>query len=741
MLRILDQSVFRFFGRWTQFVFLLASFIAVIVTLVSFSGFGPIRPASASMIGLQIVNFILIGALAFYVIRDFYALSKQSETSTRAQGSGKLARQFAMSFGFAAVMPAILVALFLGTSLNRGIENWFSERIQSIVETSADVARSNLQSIADDIRLDVGIMGLDLNAAVVGFETEPEIFTEFLVQQASFREFPGAFLLNETGDIVLATDAQSRRSFQPPRADMFATAQAGDVAVRLDNSTSQFWALYKLQAFDETYLYTARPIAPQMLESLVQAEQTVSDYRLAEDRSRRLQVIFLLGFIQITVLILLFFLRFGVRSAAEISSPILRLADAADDVRRGYLKAQVPMPTSDNEVADLTASFNAMTEQLLEQRDTIDLAHRDAIERSRFIETVLEGVSAGVVRTDENLRVTLANRSAKGMFPQLGSDGEVCLFEVLPEFAQLAEDALEDNSRREKTIVIDEGGSQTHFVLRISPEAGEEPGCIITFDDNTRLINAQRQTAWRDVARRIAHEIRNPLTPIQLSTERLKRRYRKLIDEDDTVFDKCTDTILRQVTDIGRMVEEFSSFARMPKPEVREFDLMEIVRSSIFGNRLTLPEINISLNSDLRNVEMAGDDRLLGQVLTNLIKNAGEAVRRRFEDVETIEDDKPEIIVSVEATSDTVTVEIEDSGPGFPRENRSQFLEPYFTTREQGVGLGLAIVNRIVLDHGGHLTLLDRKDGKCGARVAVQLPISGPSEETVSSWALSEERV
>ena len=741
MLRILDQSVFRFFGRWTQFVFLLASFIAVIVTLVSFSGFGPIRPASASMIGLQIINFILIGVLAFYVGRDFFALSKNGEAVDGTRGSGKLARQFALSFGLAAIAPAILVALFLGTSLNRGIENWFSERIQSIVETSANVARSNLQSIADDTRLDVGIMGLDLNAAVIGFETEPDVFAEFLVQQASFREFPGAFLLNESGDIVLATDAASRRAFVPPLSEMFETANLGDVAVRLDNSSSQFWALYKLQAFDATYLYTARPIDRGMLESLVQAEQTVSDYRVAEERSRRLQIIFLLGFIQITALILLFFLRFGVRSAAEISSPILRLADAADDVRRGYLKAQVPMPTSDNEVADLTASFNAMTRQLLEQRDTIDLAHREAIERSRFIETVLEGVSAGVIRTDENLNLTLVNRSAKQMFPQLECEDAVFLGDVLPEFAQLATDAMAENVRREKTIVMDEDGAQTHFVLRVSPATGQEPGCIITFDDNTRLISAQRQTAWRDVARRIAHEIRNPLTPIQLSTERLKRRYRKVVAEDDTVFDKCTDTILRQVSDIGRMVEEFSSFARMPKPELREFDFMEIVRSAIFGNRLTLPEIRISLHASEQQINIWGDDRLLGQVLTNLIKNAGEAVRRRSEGADLESLPEPCIDVSVEVIGNSIVAEIEDTGPGFPQENRSQFLEPYFTTREQGVGLGLAIVNRIVLDHGGHLTLLDRRDGEIGARVAVQLPISGPSDETVSSWALSEERV
>ena len=213
-----------------------------------------------------------------------------------------------------------------------------------------------------------------------------------------------------------------------------------------------------------------------------------------------------------------------------------------------------------------------------------------------------------------------------------------------------------------------------------------------------------------------------------------------MIEEDDTVFDKCTDTILRQVTDIGRMVEEFSSFARMPKPDLSEFELLEVVRNAIFGNRLTMPDVKIDLATTETSIPLSGDERLLGQAMTNLIKNAGEAISRRQE-ANPDEGIPKAISVSVYLNQENVMIEIEDTGPGFPYENRSQFLEPYFTTREQGVGLGLAIVNRIVLDHGGQLTLLDRKDEACGARVAVQLPLSGPSEETVSSWALSEERV
>lgn len=737
MLRILDRSNFRFFGRWTQVLFLIASFIAVIVTLVSFSGIGPIRPASQSMFWLLVVNFVLIGALAVYVSLDFFALSSGAQSSG-AEGQGRLARRFAGFFSLAAVLPAILVALFLGTSLNRGIENWFSERIQGLVEGSADIARSNLEAIAEDIRLDVGIMGLDLNAAVVGFETEPDVFQRYLLEQAQFREFPGAFLIDDTGQLLLSSDEVSRRAFIPPSLDMFETAKAGDVSVVLNNRSSQFWALYQLEDYNNTFLWVSRPIDPALLNGLLRTEETLSDYRAAEERSRRLQIIFLLGFVQITALILLFFIRYGFHAASQISRPIASLASAADDVRKGHLSVQVPMPKQDNEVADLTASFNAMTEKLREQRDAIDRAHKETIEHSRFIEAVLEGVTAGVVRVDEELNVTLYNTSAARMCPDLETHEKGAgLEDIAPQFAGLARQSILEKTRKEKTVVVDQDGVQTHFLLRASPALEGDEGCILTFDDTTRLISAQRQTAWRDVARRIAHEIRNPLTPIQLSTERLRRRYRDLAGTEDTVFDKCTDTIFRQVTDIGRMVEEFSSFARMPKPEVREFEFVDILRSAVFGSRLSLPDTDITLNTSSESITLSGDERLLSQALTNLIKNAGEAIDRLEEPPEY----GGQIAVSATIEDHAVVVEIEDNGPGFPIENRNQFLEPYFTTREQGVGLGLAIVNRIVEDHGGQLTLLDRADGTHGARISIRLPLSGPSPETVSSWTFSEERV
>lgn len=731
-----DKSIIKIFGRWTRILFLIASLIAVAVTLISFTGAGPLGPESNTIFWLLIFNFLLIAVLAINVLRNYFQLRSKSPE----KGTGRLATQFATLFSFAAIAPALLFSVFLGSSLNKAIDNWFSERVEAVVEGAAAVSRSNLESVGDDIRLDTGIMAMDLNRAVIGFETEPDVFAQFMREQAAFRDFTGALILSSEGDILLASDPVSQRKYERPTQDMFDTANQGDVSVLLSDETLQFWALYKLSDFDNAYLYTVRPIDSPLLGSLRNAEQTLNVYRKAEEQSRQLQIIFLLGFSQITALILLFFVQYGVWAAGLISNPILKLAKAADQVRHGDLSVQVSLPEQNNEVAELTTSFNAMTSQLRQQHEAIDIASREAIERSEFIEAVLQGVSAGVVRVDDHLRVTLANPSAIGIFAILETPGDVFLGQFSPEISDLAMKAMADKESKSANIILNTDQSYRHLLVRAVPSHEDELGCILTFDDTTRLISAQRQTAWRDVARRVAHEIRNPLTPIQLSAERLRRRYRKSIDEEDQVFDRCIDTIFRQVSDIGRMVEEFSTFARMPKPEVKAFDLIEQVRECVFAARLSKPNIEYDYQTNQKEIQIFGDSRLLSQALTNLLKNAGEAVERSLEEDDESESRTPSVTTDIQVTDDHVILDIEDTGPGFPKTNRHHFLEPYYTTREQGVGLGLAIVNRIVEDHGGQLTLLDRRDEMSGARVCIQLPLSGPSDETVESWTLSEEQ-
>ena len=362
-----------------------------------------------------------------------------------------------------------------------------------------------------------------------------------------------------------------------------------------------------------------------------------------------------------------------------------------------------------------------MTEQLAEQRNALIRAREDEEDRRKFVETLLAEVSAGVIRMDGDMIVTLANRSAGDV---LGI-GEILpgqtLEDVAPLFERYARDTLERVAPVDASLDLSINGEVRHIRLKTAPDPAG--GCVLTFDDTTRLVNAQRQLAWRDVARRIAHEIRNPLTPIMLSTERIKRRYADKIDDSDGVFDRCIETILRQVGDIGRMVEEFSSFARMPKPNVAPFNMRSLLQGTGFSQSMVSPDVEIEFETNTDDAVYRGDERLLGQAFGNLLKNAAEAIEGLPED----SDINGHIRVVLSASTSGVEVTIEDNGPGFPQDVRDRLLEPYVTTREKGTGLGLAIVNRIIADHGGSISLQNRLDGLRGARVRVWLPANGPA--------------
>ena len=360
-----------------------------------------------------------------------------------------------------------------------------------------------------------------------------------------------------------------------------------------------------------------------------------------------------------------------------------------------------------------------MYEQLAEQRNALIRAREDEEDRRKFVETLLAEVSAGVIRMDCEMIVTLANRSAADVLGVEEILPGQTLDAIAPLFERYARDTLERTAPVDASIDLNIKGEVRH--IRLKTALDPAGGCVLTFDDTTGLVNAQRQLAWRDVARRIAHEIRNPLTPIMLSTERIRRRYASVIDDSDGVFDRCIETILRQVGDIGRMVEEFSSFARMPKPSVAPFNMRSLLQGAGFSQSMVSPDVEIEFETNSEGGVYRGDERLLGQAFGNLLKNAAEAIEGRPEDADI--DGNIRVVLSEDAKG--VEVTIEDNGPGFPEAVRDRLLEPYVTTREKGTGLGLAIVHRIIADHGGSISLQNRLDGLSGARVRVWLPARG----------------
>ena len=717
---MLSQNAGNLPWRLFQGLFAVSAIVAGAVTFIAVSDASPVDPFSGNIPWILGLNTILISVLAGMLIARYRSVRKSEHQS----GDDQLARRFVRLFSLSAVLPALVVGVLLGATVTRGIQTWFSDRVDVIVDRNAAIAQGNFLNFTEDLQADAGWVATEYLEASGNLGSRVELIEEFLRTQAFIRNFQEAAIINREGERIAAATLLDRLSKRTPDAGAFSEADAGDVALTLYQKSLVTTALIRLTNEPDTYLYLHRPIDQIFFRQIEEADAAIQTLREAKEKTSRLQLIFAIGYAQMTVLVLLLAARFGLSAASRVTAPIGRLATAAHAVRDGDLTVRVDQPAGTDEVAQLTRSFNGMTEQLGAQRSALISAREEAEDRRQFVETLLAEVSAGVIRTDENLDVTLANRSAGELLGVQIDNGDN-LTGVAPEFDTYASEALQRALPIDASIDLMREGESRHFRLKVSPDPAG--GCVLTFDDATRMVNAQRQLAWRDVARRIAHEIRNPLTPIQLSTERLRRRYRSEIPEHDRVFDRCVETILRQVGDIDRMVQEFSSFARMPKPSVAEFDLRLLLENAAFAQSMSTPDIEVRLETDNLpdDWRFKGDDRLLGQAFGNLIKNAAESIAGLPEELEV----QGSITIKLEDGVDGAGVVIEDNGRGFPESAREKLLEPYVTTREKGTGLGLAIVNRIIMDHGGSISLQNRSDERRGARVRVFLPLAEADEE------------
>jgi two-component system nitrogen regulation sensor histidine kinase NtrY len=447
-------------------------------------------------------------------------------------------------------------------------------------------------------------------------------------------------------------------------------------------------------------------------------QDTVGEYANLEARRLGIQVAFALMFAVIALIVLLSAAWIGLDFANRLVAPIRRLIGAANVVSTGNLNIQVPVRRSEGDLAQLGETFNNMTQELRTQHEDIVRA-RDVIDsRRRFTEAVLSGASAGVIGINGDGRISIVNRSAERLLGRAENEAlGLPLAEVATELAEIFETARNGNQRLvQRQIAVSRNGQERNYSVRVTSEQTTEAehGYVITIDDITELVLAQRTSAWADIARRIAHEIKNPLTPIQLSAERLRRKYGKSITDDPAVFEQCTETIVRQVDDIKRMVDEFSRFARMPKAVIADEDVAETVRQVVFLLRVAHPDIDFDVELPADVMTARFDRRLISQALTNIVKNATEAIAA----VPPDELGRGHITVSAAREGKDVVIDVVDNGIGLPKENRARLLEPYVTTREKGTGLGLAIVNRVLEEHGGKLELRDAADKIPGARGA-----------------------
>ena len=672
---------------------------------------GPLGPTSDLILTVLGFNLILILALTLVVFMRFAALFDARERDAGA----RLQVRFVLWFAFAAVVPALVVALFYGVLVSRGVDSWFSQRVKTVVQNSATLARSYVAEQQQYIHDHVIPMGEDLNHAEPAFEASPITFSHFLGNLANFHGFSAAYLIDRDGRVLARAEAPDAPLLIMPPPASFKAADQGIISVCNVNCGDMMRALYKLRDYSDAYLYIVRPVEKGIVGDLVASEASLVEYFDAAQNRQKIQVIFDLSYAETALLVLVGAVWLGLGAANAISGPVARLVQAAGKVASGDLSARVDADNDPEEIAVLSRAFNSMTHDLQAQQEALRHAHEEAERRRQFIETVLAEVSAGVISLDAQGLISAANRQAEALLGLSGAPRrDRKLADVAPEIAAIVAQAGRGEAEEEVEVV--RGRETRRLRVRVSRI---EDGLVLTFDDITRLVTAQRNAAWRDVARRIAHEIKNPLTPIQLSAERLRRKYRKDIAPSELeTFDRCNDTIVRQVDAIRQMVDEFSTFARMPAPKFADQDASELIRAAVFAQRVASPDIDVELIDPVPEVRLLADERMLTQALTNILKNAAEAVHGR-------RTAKPKGRIRARLVSDEtgVAFEVEDNGVGLPAKDRDRLTEPYVTTREKGTGLGLAIVKRILEDHGGELELTDAREGP-GALAILRLPPS-----------------
>lgn len=726
-----------FGGRGKQtlrLVGLLVVLASVLVSSGSFlimTGATGIEPTPEVWTIIWVVNGILVLLVVALVVTEAVLLL-QSRVLKQA-GSGLQIRMVTM-FAVAAAVPATIVAIVATISLNQGLDQWFSERTKTMVESSRLVARSYMLEHAQVLRDDIIWVATELEQSRTTFETDRNKYQRILTALAVTRSLPFASLVSGDGDTLMKAQINAQ-GVAPDLPEGLAPHVVEGVPTLISpGDTNLVGAVVKLRGYENTFLFVARPVNPEVLEFMRLTDDNITEYRQYASNRLVFQITFTIMYLGLALVLLLAALWIGIALANRFVDPIRNLMIASNRVSEGDLDVQVPVQEGRGDLRDLSNRFNTMTRQLRTQREALVDASETNEKRRQFTEAVVEGVSAGIVGLDPFGAVTLVNARASEM---LGRDeisvvGEG-IAEVIPALAPVIERAK--SSRRGQIrdqIEIGSGPDYRTYQVQLTREGtmAESKGFVVTLDDITDLLSAQRTGAWADVARRIAHEIKNPLTPIQLSAERLRRRYASKLADDFDVFDKCINTIIRQVGDIGRMVDEFSSFARMPEATLEKGDLSDTVRQAVFLESVRLPEIKINVDLPDQPIIADFDKRLLSQVLTNLIKNAVEAIEGAG--LEAIKD--PVIDVSARIEGTKARIAVSDNGKGWPKENRQRLLEPYITTREKGTGLGLAIVAKIIEQHGGTVELIDAEpdvNGRVGACFSFTLPLHAPDTDDV----------
>lgn len=703
-----------------------------------------------TVIWLLNLDLIILLALVTIIARRVVGL-----WSGRRRGiaGSRLHVRLVFIFSLLTAMPAIIMTVFSAFFLNFAVQSWFNDRVSTAVNNAQAVAEAYLEEHQQVIRADALAMASDLERQAAYLIGDVNALEKFMQTQSLFRNISEALIFDTAGRVLARSGLTFTMAFETLPTYALMRADQGDVYVMTGSNDDRVRALVKLTSFPDSYLFVGRMVDPVVLRNLSDSREAVASYKKLEEQRSDLQLTFTMIFVVVALMLLLAAVWFGLIFSRQMVIPISALISAADRVRGGDMTARVPEFDRRDEFDVLARAFNRMTSQIQEQRDELVQANRQLDQRRRFTETVLAGVSSGVMGVDTKGKITLANATAASFFKVESKDlvGKK-ITKLIPELDQLLEQAHEKPSRitQAEIPLIHADESKRTLLVRIAIEliGEEDKGAVLTFDDITELQSAQRKAAWADVARRIAHEIKNPLTPIQLSAERLKKKYLSQITEDPETFAKCTDTIIHHVGDIGRMVNEFSAFARMPEPVMKRENVTRHLQDMIILQKQAHQDITFNMvceNDYCETVYALADAQQIRQALTNIIQNAIDSIHGRIakEKKDGVVGDAGQIdLLMVHREDEGIAVCVSDNGLGLPKdEDVSRLTEPYVTHREKGTGLGLAIVKKIMEDHEGRLVLTIPewlKENKTwrdlgGATVILTLPEENIEGETVSN--------
>lgn len=703
----------------------IALFIAAIVAgIVTYAALSSETPGDTGrvfwLLNLDLVLVLMLVALVARQAVGLWAGRRRGLTTSR------LHVRLVFLFSLLAAVPAILMAAFSAVFFYFGVHAWFSDRVSTAVNESLIVAQSYLEEHQQVMKADVLAMASDLNREASSLIGNPAALNQVIQTQSLLRNLPEVIIFTSSGQVLSRSRLTFSLDFDPIPENVLDQTRAGEVVLMTSESDDRIRALVKLDNYFDTYLFVGRRVDSEVLAHLDKTQEAVREYDALEGRQSELQITIMLLFVAVATLLLMAAIWFGLVFARQLALPISALVSATERVRAGDMKARVAEAADWDEFKTLNRAFNRMTDQISSQRNELVDANRLLDDRRRFTEAVLSGVSSGVIGTDGEDRIIVANLSA-AKFLGLSDIDELVgcrIGDLAPEMADIVADARNhaDGLAQGETAIQDADKKKRTFLVRVGIEEGTNDA-VVTFDDITELLLAQRKAAWADVARRIAHEIKNPLTPIQLSAERLRRKYLKEIQSDPKTFEQCTETIVRQVADIGRMVDEFSSFARMPLPVKRRENLADLCDEALVLQREAHRHISFDFSPLAGKGIFADCDRQqVHQALTNLLQNAIDSINARRE--EAGPGFKGKIDLSIVVNSGIASIVVQDNGKGLPIQDRDKLSEPYVTTRSKGTGLGLAIVHKIMEDHGGRLVMEDREDGQEGARVILSFTIS-----------------